>query len=168
MNPLDLPDDFFRIRLVCTILDFCGGYFDRGSAKRKLDFFLTFFQVGFEKIDGMHEHMLKLGQYYIATKEPMPMDIDFIVQDSFALTRPQWKLVTGFEEAGQAFANLVKQNYKAQEANKGQAVVQAGAEAEAEAEASSSDDDDVENTRVPALDEDAQSSSEEAEPEVGR
>ena len=94
------------------------------------------------------------------------MDIDFIVQDSFALTRPQWKLVTGFEEAGQAFANLVKQNYKAQEANKGQAVVQAGAEAEAEAE--SSDDDDVENTRVPALDEDAQSSSEEAEPEVGR
>ncbi|CAL8575927.1 mRNA decay protein [Xanthoria parietina] len=149
LNPLDLPDDFFRIRLVCTILDFCGGYFDRGSAKRKLDFFLTFFQ------------------YYIATKEPMPMDIDFIVQDSFALTRPQWKLVTGFEEAGQAFANLVKQNYKAQEANKGQAVVQAGAEAgaEAEAEASSSDDDDVENTRVPALDEDAQSSSEEAEPE---
>lgn len=92
------------------------------------------------------------------------MDIDFIVQDSFALTRPQWKLVTGFEEAGQAFANLVKQNYKAQEANKGQAILQAGAEAEA----SSSDEDDVENARVPALDEDAQSSSEEAEHEVGR
>ncbi|KAL8673275.1 MAG: hypothetical protein Q9168_002313 [Polycauliona sp. 1 TL-2023] len=137
LNPLDMPDDFFRIRLVCTMLDFCGGYFDRGSAKRKLDFFLTFFQ------------------YYIATKEPMPMDIDFIVQDSFALTRPQWKLVTDLEEAGQAFANLVKQNYKSQEPNK---IVPA------ETEASSSDEDDDENTRVPALD-DAQSSSEEAEPD---
>lgn len=44
-NPLDLPDDFFRIRLVCTLLDTCGHCFDRGSAKKKLDFFLTFFQV---------------------------------------------------------------------------------------------------------------------------
>lgn len=45
LNPLDLPDDFFRIRLACTLLDTCGHCFDRGSAKKKLDFFLTFFQV---------------------------------------------------------------------------------------------------------------------------
>lgn len=45
INPLDLPDDFFRIRLVCTLLDTCGHCFDRGSAKKKLDFFLIFFQV---------------------------------------------------------------------------------------------------------------------------
>ena len=45
LNPLDLPDDFFRIRLVCTILDTCGTCFERGPAKKKLDFFLTFFQV---------------------------------------------------------------------------------------------------------------------------
>ena len=45
LNPLDLPDDFFRIRLVCTLLDTCGHCFDRGSARKKLDFFLTFFQV---------------------------------------------------------------------------------------------------------------------------
>lgn len=45
INPMDLPDDFFRIRLVCTLLDTCGHCFDRGSAKKKLDFFLTFFQV---------------------------------------------------------------------------------------------------------------------------
>lgn len=44
---LDMPDDFFRIRLVCTLLDVCGMCFDRGSAKKKLDFFLTFFQVFF-------------------------------------------------------------------------------------------------------------------------
>lgn len=44
-NPLDLPDDFFRIRLVCNILETCGTCFERGAAKKKLDFFLTFFQV---------------------------------------------------------------------------------------------------------------------------
>ena len=43
-NSLDPPDDFFRIRLVCTILDTCGTCFERGPAKKKLDFFLTFFQ----------------------------------------------------------------------------------------------------------------------------
>lgn len=40
-----MPDDYFRIRLVCTLLDTCGTCFDRGTAKKKLDFFLTFFQV---------------------------------------------------------------------------------------------------------------------------
>ena len=38
-NALDLPDDFFRIRLVCTVLDTCGICFDRGSSRKKLDFF---------------------------------------------------------------------------------------------------------------------------------
>jgi regulator of nonsense transcripts 2 len=44
--PIDTPDDFFRVRLVCTLLDACGMCFDRGSHKRKLNRFLTFFQVG--------------------------------------------------------------------------------------------------------------------------
>jgi len=43
--PLDMPDDFFRIRLVCVLLDTCGMCFDRGSQKKKLDNFLVFFQV---------------------------------------------------------------------------------------------------------------------------
>jgi regulator of nonsense transcripts 2 len=43
--PLDMPDDYFRMRLVCSILDACGMCYDRGTSKKKLDFFLTFFQV---------------------------------------------------------------------------------------------------------------------------
>ena len=43
--PLDLPDDFFRVRLICVLLDTCGMCFDRGTQKKKLDNFLTFFQV---------------------------------------------------------------------------------------------------------------------------
>ena len=96
INPLDLPDDFFRIRLICTILEFCGQCFDRGAARKKLDFFLTFFQ------------------YYVHIKESPPMDIDFLIQDTFALLRPEWKLYANLEEAGAAFSEVVKQHVKAQ------------------------------------------------------
>lgn len=56
ITPLDPPDDFFRIRLVCTILDTCGMCFDRGSAKKKLDFFLTFFQVAIPELEWVTCH----------------------------------------------------------------------------------------------------------------
>lgn len=44
-SPLDPPEHLFRIRLVCTLLDTCGQYFDRGSSKKKLDCLLLYFQV---------------------------------------------------------------------------------------------------------------------------
>ena len=55
--PIDMPDDFFRIRLVCVLLDTCGMCFDKGSQKRKLDNYLNFFQV----FSSSH-HMLKYPQ----------------------------------------------------------------------------------------------------------
>ncbi|KAL4916539.1 armadillo-type protein [Aspergillus aurantiobrunneus] len=97
INALDMPDDFFRIRLICQLLDTCGHCFDRGSAKKKLEFFLKFFQ------------------YYICTKDPLPMDVDFLVQDTYSLTRPQWNLVTELEEASRIFGEAVAQNFKPQE-----------------------------------------------------
>lgn len=93
-NPLDLPDDYFRIRLVCNLLETCGMYYDKGAAKKKLDFFLTYFQ------------------YYVCIKEALPMDVEFIVQDAYNLTRPQWKLITNFDEAAHVFAEAVKLNYQ--------------------------------------------------------
>ena len=140
LNSLDMPDDYFRIRLVCTVLDTCGLCFDRGAAKKKLDFFLTFFQ------------------YYIHTKQTLPMDIEFLVQDTFTLARPQWKLAANFDDAGRAFADLVKQNYKIQEPEK-------ALEAEQPDDGSSSDEDaDDVDLRVPDIDD--QSSSDEAEAEA--
>ncbi|KAI2622228.1 ARM repeat-containing protein [Hypomontagnella submonticulosa] len=94
LNPFDLPDDYFRIRLVATMLETCGSYFNRGAAGKKLDYFLSFLQ------------------YYIHTKQPLPMDIEFIVQDTFSLTRPQWKLATTFDEAAKAFQLAVAQDQK--------------------------------------------------------
>ena len=40
----DPPADFTRVRLVCTLLDTCGHYFDRGVTKKKLEVFLAHFQ----------------------------------------------------------------------------------------------------------------------------
>ncbi|KAI1079092.1 ARM repeat-containing protein [Whalleya microplaca] len=94
INPFDLPDDYFRIRLASTVLETCGMFFNRGAAGKKLDYFLSFLQ------------------YYIFTKQPLPMDIEFIVQDTFSLTRPQWKLATTAEEATKAFQLAVAQDQK--------------------------------------------------------
>lgn len=47
VNPFDMPDDFFRIRLVANILETCGIFFNRGAAGKKLDYFLSFFQVSY-------------------------------------------------------------------------------------------------------------------------
>jgi regulator of nonsense transcripts 2 len=99
-NPLDQWDDYFRIRLVCNLLESCGMYYDKGAAKKKLDFFLTYFQ------------------YYVCVKEGLPMDVEFIVQDAYNLTRPQWKLITNLDEASQAFGEAVKQNYQSSTADK--------------------------------------------------
>ena len=86
------------------------------------------------------------------------MDIDFMMQDTFALTRPQWKLASDFDEAGRAFADAVAQNYKSQEAEK-------AAEPEDADDGSSSDGGDDDELQVPEMD-DVHSSSEEVETEV--
>ena len=86
------------------------------------------------------------------------MDIDFIIQDTYALTRPQWKLVANLEEAGGAFSEAVSQNYKGQEPER-------IAEQEEVEDDASSDGGDDDEPRMPEMD-DAHSSSEEVEQEV--
>jgi hypothetical protein len=46
----DAADDFFRVRLICTLLDTCGMCFDKGSTKKKLDQFLVVFQVSLSSL----------------------------------------------------------------------------------------------------------------------
>lgn len=92
---MDLPDDYFRIRLACALLETCGHCFEKGAARKKLDFYLSFLQ------------------YYINVKDPIPMDIEFVVQDTFNVLRPQWKLVLNdFPEAARIFGEACKQNYQ--------------------------------------------------------
>lgn len=122
-NPLDLSDDYFRIRLVCNLLETCGMYFDKGTAKKKLDFFLSYFQ------------------YYLCMKDALPMDVEFIVQDAYNLTRPQWKLITNLDEAARAFSDAVAQNY--QSSAGGKAVEPDDDEASASEDEDGPDDEDL-------------------------
>lgn len=137
-NPLDLPDDYFRIRLVCNLLETCGMYYDKGAAKKKLDFFLTYLQ------------------YYVCTKDALPMDVEFIVQDAYALVRPQWKLITDLDEASRVFGEAVKQNYQTTATDK-------PVEVEDEEESASDDDDGPEDDDVVVPEGEEKSSDEDDE-----
>ncbi|CAN4106404.1 unnamed protein product [Withania somnifera] len=85
---LDPPEDCFRIRIVITLLETCGHYFDRGSSKRKLDRFLIHFQR------------------YIFNKGVLPLDIEFDLQDLFAELRPNMTRYTSIEEVNAALVDL--------------------------------------------------------------
>ncbi|KAJ6625539.1 armadillo-type protein [Mycena sp. CBHHK59/15] len=102
--PLDMPDDFFRVRLVCVLLDTCGMCFDRGTQRKKLDNFLVFFQ------------------YYVHCKEDIPMDVDFMLTDSLEAVRPRLEMAKTLEDAANAvdeMLNLAFQNTGLQEDDTG-------------------------------------------------
>ena len=61
---LDPPFSYFRIRLVCSLLETCGQCFNKGLAKKRLDRFLSFFQR------------------YLLANPPLPLDVEFDVQAS--------------------------------------------------------------------------------------
>jgi regulator of nonsense transcripts 2 len=141
INPFDQPDDFFRIRLISTVLETCGMFFNKGAAGKKLDYFLSFFQ------------------YYIHTKNPLPMDIEFLVQDIFALTRPQWKLASNIEEATKVFQFAVAQDQKTSGLGK-------VAEQDDATSGASSDDENGDDMPLADQDDDDESSSEDGEAEA--
>lgn len=146
INPFDQPDDFFRIRLISTILETCGMFFNKGAAGKKLDYFLSFFQ------------------YYIHTKNPLPMDVEFLVQDIFALTRPQWKLASNLEEATKVFQLAVAQDQKTSGLDR-------AVEHDERTSAATSDDDNADDNaddmHLGDHDDDEELGSDEGEAEVG-
>uniref|UniRef100_A0A8C4NKB8 Regulator of nonsense transcripts 2 n=1 Tax=Dicentrarchus labrax TaxID=13489 RepID=A0A8C4NKB8_DICLA len=99
-SSLDPPEHLFRIRLVCTLLDTCGQYFDRGSSKRKLDCFLIYFQryIWWKKTTD------------VWTKDhPFPIDIDYMISDTLELLRPKMRLSCSLEEATKQVTDLERE-----------------------------------------------------------
>ena len=80
-SPMDAPDDFFRIRLVCVLLDAVGMCFDRGSLKRKLDDYIIFFQVLQQYFTSPFD-LLTRDKYYVLCKGELPLDIAFMLSDT--------------------------------------------------------------------------------------
>ncbi|XP_063304297.1 regulator of nonsense transcripts 2 isoform X2 [Pelobates fuscus] len=99
-SALDPPEHLFRIRLVCTILDTCGQYFDRGSSKRKLDCFLVYFQ----------RYVWWKKNLDVWTKEhPFPIDIDYMITDTLELLRPKMKLCNSLNDATRQVQDLERE-----------------------------------------------------------
>ena len=86
-----MPDNYFRIKLVCTLLDCCGRFFRSGRNRAELDEFLVYFQF-----------------YILSKNQPMPVDTDIAVCDTLELLRPKLALFETIEDAAVAVQKLEK------------------------------------------------------------
>ncbi|XP_074649802.1 regulator of nonsense transcripts 2-like [Tubulanus polymorphus] len=96
-SPLDQPEHLFRIRLVCVLLDTCGQFFDRGSSRKKLDYFLTYFQ---------RYYLYKRSRAIWTDQRPFPMDVDNMVKDSLEAIRAKIALFETLDEANEAVGKI--------------------------------------------------------------
>ncbi|XP_031687830.1 regulator of nonsense transcripts 2 isoform X2 [Oncorhynchus kisutch] len=99
-SPLDPPEHLFRIRMVCTLLDTCGQYFDRGSSKRKLDCFLIYFQ---------RYIWWKKSVEVWSAEHQFPIDIDYMISDTLELLRPKMKLCISLEDSTRHVTELERE-----------------------------------------------------------
>ena len=81
MAQFDSSQDSFRIRLICTLLDSLGKFFNRGERKKQMDRFLIYFQR------------------YIFSKSYVLMDLEFMILDTFDTLRPSLIRFQSLEEA---------------------------------------------------------------------
>ena len=91
---MDPFDSYFRVRLICILLDTCGQYFDRGSTKRRLDNFLVYLQC-----------------YLFSKKQPLPLEVENLVRDTLETLRPHLVLYGTRLEACEAAMGL-ERKYK--------------------------------------------------------
>ncbi|XP_052347758.1 regulator of nonsense transcripts 2-like isoform X1 [Oncorhynchus keta] len=99
-SPLDPPEHLFRIRMVCTLLDTCGQYFDRGSSKRKLDCFLIYFQ---------RYIWWKKSVEVWSAEHQFPIDIDYMISDTLELLRPKMRLCISLEDSARQVTELERE-----------------------------------------------------------
>lgn len=89
-STFDPPENLFRLRLICVLLDTCGEFFNRGPGKLKLDCFILYFQYYF---------WLKKSSTTWDTQNPFPVTVDYLVTDILKKLRPNLKMKNCFLEA---------------------------------------------------------------------
>ncbi|XP_030378206.1 regulator of nonsense transcripts 2 isoform X2 [Scaptodrosophila lebanonensis] len=106
VSPLDPPDSLFRLKLACMLLDTCGPYFTSQATRKKLDYFLVFFQ---------HYYWFKKSHPVFAhpedTSDLFPILVDHTYRDCLAAVRPKLKLYKSLEQAKEAIEQLKEQLY---------------------------------------------------------
>ncbi|XP_016994688.2 regulator of nonsense transcripts 2 [Drosophila takahashii] len=106
VSPLDPPDSLFRLKLACMLLDTCGPYFTSQATRKKLDYFLVFFQ---------HYYWFKKSHPVFSKSENsadlFPILVDHTYRDCLAGVRPKLKLYKSLEQAKAAIDQLQEKLY---------------------------------------------------------
>ncbi|XP_055529686.1 regulator of nonsense transcripts 2 [Wyeomyia smithii] len=104
-SDVDPPGSLFRLKLVCVLLDTCGQYFTSASSRKRMDYFLIFFQ---------HYYWFKKSDPVFTSEESkdlFPILVDHMYKECFKNLRPKLKLFTSFETAKEAVEGLRKKLY---------------------------------------------------------
>ncbi|CAF4964143.1 unnamed protein product, partial [Rotaria sp. Silwood1] len=101
ISELDPPEHLFRIRLVCTLLDTCGQYFDRGTSKKRLDCFLNYFQ--------RYYYFKKEQTVWNVLTYPFPLEIEHIFDECVMDLRPKFNRATSYAKACEQVENMEKE-----------------------------------------------------------
>ncbi|XP_053948578.1 regulator of nonsense transcripts 2 [Anastrepha ludens] len=106
ISELDPPDSLFRLKLACVLLDTCGQYFTSSMSRKKLDYFLVFFQ---------HYYWYKKSHPVFSkvenTSDLFPILVDHMYRDCLANVRPKLKLYKSLEQAKEAIEKLKEELY---------------------------------------------------------
>ncbi|XP_017109245.2 regulator of nonsense transcripts 2 [Drosophila bipectinata] len=106
VSPLDPPDSLFRLKLACMLLDTCGPYFTSQATRKKLDYFLVFFQ---------HYYWFKKSHPVFSksenTSDLFPILVDHTYRDCLTSVRPKLKLYKSMEQAKAAIDALQEKLY---------------------------------------------------------
>nr|XP_016942200.1 regulator of nonsense transcripts 2 [Drosophila suzukii]XP_036675852.1 regulator of nonsense transcripts 2 [Drosophila suzukii] len=106
VSPLDPPDSLFRLKLACMLLDTCGPYFTSQATRKKLDYFLVFFQ---------HYYWFKKSHPVFSksenTSDLFPILVDHTYRDCLAGVRPKLKLYKSLDQAKAAIDQLQEKLY---------------------------------------------------------
>ncbi|KAJ2953841.1 hypothetical protein O0L34_g1471 [Tuta absoluta] len=97
ISHLDPPDNVFRIRLVCALLETCGAYFNSGSSKKRLDYFLVFFQ---------NYYWFKYSDPVWTEENKFPIYVKYIYQECLTTLRPKLSMFTSWQQCKDAIEEL--------------------------------------------------------------
>nr|XP_018905261.1 PREDICTED: regulator of nonsense transcripts 2 [Bemisia tabaci] len=97
ISPLDPPENLFRIKLVCILLETCGQFFNHGMPKTKLDYFFIFFQ---------NYYWHKYSHPIWTEQSKFPVNLTYMFEDTLLNLRPNFKMASSLEEAIEASQTL--------------------------------------------------------------
>ena len=104
LSPLDPPQNFFRIKLACDLLDTSGPYLNGSQEKKKLDCYLLFFQ----RYYWCKKHIFMLHPCCsVENNSRFPLPTEYLYNDTVFNLRPGFHMAASYSEAIDCLQNFV-------------------------------------------------------------